>query len=46
MKSFLKIAWFFLLPAFAGAQAPQPKLDSLHNALIHAANDTIRMDIC
>ena len=46
MKSFLKIAWFLLLPAFADAQANQFKLDSLHTALLHAANDTIRMDIC
>jgi signal transduction histidine kinase len=46
MKSFLKIAWLLLLPAFADAQANQFKLDSLHTALMHAANDTIRMDVC
>jgi signal transduction histidine kinase len=46
MKSFLKIVWLLLLPAFADAQVNQFKLDSLHTALMHAANDTIRMDIC
>jgi two-component system, NtrC family, sensor kinase len=46
MKSLIKIASLLLLPVLAGAQAPQYKLDSLHNALLHAGNDTIRMDIC
>ncbi|MGG9962202.1 ATP-binding protein [Ferruginibacter sp. SUN106] len=46
MKSFIKIAWLLLLPAFAKAQSNQTKLDSLHHALLHAANDTIRMDVC
>ena len=45
MKSFIKIAWLLLLPALADAQANQARLDSLHNALWHAANDTIRMDV-
>jgi two-component system, NtrC family, sensor kinase len=46
MKSFIKIAWLLLLPAVADAQVNQTKLDSLRTALMHAANDTIRMDIC
>jgi signal transduction histidine kinase len=46
MKSVIKMVCFILLPVFTTAQANQSRLDSLHNALVHATNDTMRMDIC
>lgn len=45
MKLFIKISLLLLLPAFTEAQHNNKQLDSLRSALIHAANDTIRMDV-
>src|SRR4051794_12423368 len=45
MRLFIKISWLLWLPVFTSAQANQAQLDSLRNALVHAANDTVRMDI-
>ncbi len=45
MRSLIKISLLLLLPVFAKTQANQKYLDSLHQALKTAANDTVRMDI-
>jgi len=39
----LNIAFFIMLPVFAKTQSQFSKLDSMHNALKTAANDTLRM---
>ena len=43
MKLFIKICFLLLLPVFAKAQSPQTELDSLHQSVQLAKNDTTRM---
>jgi two-component system, NtrC family, sensor kinase len=45
MKSLLKIFWLLLSPFFMAAQSQRQQIDSMHMALKHAANDTIRMKL-
>ncbi len=45
MKTILKLLLLLLLPAITTAQNQQKKIDSLHQALIRADNDTTRMNV-
>jgi signal transduction histidine kinase len=44
MRIIAKIFFLLCLPVFAGAQFRHSQLDSMHQVVQHAANDTIRMD--
>ena len=44
MRSLLKIHFLLCLPAFVTAQFQRNQLDSMHQVVRHASNDTIRMD--
>jgi len=44
MRILVKIFFLLCLPVFAGAQFRHGQLDSMHQVVQHAANDTIRMD--
>jgi len=44
MRSLLKILFLLLLPVFVAAQFQRNQLDSMHQVLRNATNDTIRMD--
>jgi two-component system NtrC family sensor kinase len=44
MKLLIKIFFLLFLPVFVVAQVQHNQLDSMHQVVRHAANDTIRMD--
>src|SRR5258705_3474786 len=44
MRSLIKIFFLLCLPVFVTAQFQRNQLDSMHQVVRHASNDTIRMD--
>jgi signal transduction histidine kinase len=46
MRILAKIFFLLCLPVFVTAQFQHRQLDSMHQVVQHAANDTIRMDAC